>query len=162
MYISLPRFSILLVKLLRGFVGEQWWSRSVTTLPWNSSLDKISQLFYYWWLETMDDKKTNRWVYTDFVFSPSFVLFRNHSWVFLFVTDIQELMPTKWRLLLSKQVFPLLFFLLHSNIFTVVLAWIFLSKFDYREVDTHQSINQMRALSCFKGGSMANLCRRGE
>ncbi|VVA95137.1 unnamed protein product [Arabis nemorensis] len=30
------------------------------------------------------------------------------------------------------------------------------------EVDTHQSINQRKALSCFKGGSMANLCKRGE
>ncbi|CAF2182669.1 unnamed protein product [Brassica napus] len=32
--------------------------------------------------------------------------------------------------------------------------------FDYREVGTQQSLNQRKALSCFKGGSVANLCKQ--
>ncbi|CAF2064577.1 unnamed protein product [Brassica napus] len=30
------------------------------------------------------------------------------------------------------------------------------------EVDTQQSLNQRKAPSCFKGGSIANLCKIGE
>ncbi|XP_056843164.1 serine carboxypeptidase-like 12 isoform X5 [Raphanus sativus] len=35
-----------------------------------------------------------------------------------------------------------------------------IKRFDYREVDTRQSINQTRHLLCFKGGSVISLCNR--
>ncbi|XP_056844799.1 serine carboxypeptidase-like 10 isoform X6 [Raphanus sativus] len=48
----------------------------------------------------------------------------------------------------------------YSNKMTFSTIKVSLLRFDYREVDTRQSINQMRHLLCFKGGSVISLCNR--
>jgi|APAra0007618328_1042625.scaffolds.fasta_scaffold23455_1 hypothetical protein len=94
--------------------GEQWWPWYDGAFPCNSSLDKISQLFHHWWLEALDDKRSNCWVYI--CFSVSLVhsfssrithlsnSHKNHSCL-CFLTDTREVIPIRWHLLLSKQVF---------------------------------------------------------
>ena len=87
---------------------KQWWSWHHDAIPRNSSLDQISELLHHWWLEAMDDRSSNRWVYI--IISCSFIIFLYCKLIKLtlksllpsFLTDTRELIPIRWHMRPSK------------------------------------------------------------
>ena len=62
--------------------GKQWWSWHHDAIPRNSSLDQISELLHHWWLEALEDKRSNRWVNIS-----SYVLSFSCSFIFHLITN---------------------------------------------------------------------------